>query len=78
MEKNVSMKMNIFLMGHDSSGKSAIIKQFDKKQFNKEAISTIGINYVNIKFKPKADPEKEVNVKIWDSAGQDRITNLTY
>ena len=54
------------------------MKQFDKNPPKKDPISTIGLNIVGIKFKPKADPKKEVNVKIWDTAGQDRFRNLTY
>ena len=78
MEKNLKRKMDIILIGDSSVGKSTIVKQFDTQQFDKEAISTIGVDYTNIKFKPKADPEKEVNVKIWDTSGQDRFRNLTY
>ena len=71
-------KMDIILIGDSQVGKTSMLKQFDKKQFNKEAISTIGVDYINRKFKPKADPEKEINVKVWDTAGQDRFRNLTY
>ena len=56
MEKNLKRKMDIILIGDSSVGKSTIIKQFETKKFDKEAISTIGVDYANIKFKPKADP----------------------
>ena len=78
MEKNVMRKMDIILIGDSSVGKSTIMKQIDKMPFNNEAIPTIGVEYGIINFKPKADPEKEVKVKIWDTAGQDRFRNLTY
>ena len=71
-------KMDIIMIGDSQVGKTSMLKQFDKKQFNKEAISTIGVDYIFKKFKPKSDPEKEINVKVWDTAGQDRFRNLTY
>ena len=61
--------MDIILIGYSSVGKSTIMKLIDKNPPKKDPISTIGLNIVGIKFKPKADPEKEVSVTIWDTAG---------
>jgi|LakMenE18May11ns_1017448.scaffolds.fasta_scaffold9827383_2 Ras-related protein Rab-1A len=78
MVENQKRKMDIIIIGDSQVGKTSMTKQYDKKTFNKEAISTIGVDYINKKFKPKADPEKEIQVKVWDTAGQDRFRNLTY
>ena len=69
-------KMNIIIVGDGKVGKTSILKRFDKRQFQQAHIRTIGVDFITAQYKAKDDTE--VQVKLWDTAGQDRFRNLTY
>ena len=71
-----SYKMNIIIVGDGKVGKTSILKRFDKRQFQQQHIRTIGVDFIQAQYKAK--DETEVQVKLWDTAGQDRFRNLTY
>ena len=68
--------MNIIIVGDGKVGKTSILKRFDKRQFQPQHIRTIGVDFIQAQYKAK--DETEVQVKLWDTAGQDRFRNLTY
>ena len=69
-------KMNIIIVGDGKVGKTSILKRFDKRQFQPQHIRTIGVDFISAAYK---SPEGvDVQVKLWDTAGQDRFRNLTY
>ena len=68
--------MNIIIVGDGKVGKTSILKRFDKRQFQPAHIRTIGVDFIQAQYKAK--DETEVQVKLWDTAGQDRFRNLTY
>ena len=68
--------MNIIIVGDGKVGKTSILKRFDKRQFQQQHIRTIGVDFIQAQYKAK--DETEVQVKLWDTAGQDRFRNLTY
>lgn len=62
--------MDIIIIGDSQVGKTSMLRQYDKKLFNKDAISTIGVDFINKPYMHKeGETEKKINVKIWDTAG---------
>ena len=75
-------KMNIIIVGDTQVGKTSILKMHHAKQFSHQSISTIGVDFINIVYKPKPGDDgtqkPDVAVKVWDTAGQERFRSLTY
>ena len=72
--------MSIIIIGDSQVGKTSILKQFDKRVFSKEALSTIGVDFIKTTY-PNPAPKDGSNywdVKVWDTAGQERFRSLTY
>jgi small GTP-binding protein len=71
-EQNVTFK--ILTIGESGVGKTCILRRFVENKFLKNHLATIGIDFktktVNIK-------NKEIKLKIWDTAGEDRFRNIT-
>ena len=60
-------KMDIIIIGDSQVGKTSILKQYNTKVFSQQAISTIGVDFVNVNHKLKDG--SEVLAKVWDTAG---------
>ena len=58
--------MHVMILGDGAVGKTSILKQFGGKQFSTHHIKTIGVDFIQTKYK-KGD--QEFDVKIWDTAG---------
>lgn len=72
--KNI-YRYNIMLVGESSVGKTSIINRFIDNRFNRNLKTTI-----NIEFKIKSiklDPNTVVDLKIWDTCGQERFHSIT-
>ena len=71
-EQNVIFK--ILTIGESGVGKTCILRRFVENKFLKNHLATIGIDFktktVNIK-------NKEIKLKIWDTAGEERFRNIT-
>ena len=71
-EQNVTFK--ILTIGESCVGKTCILRRFVENKFLKNHLATIGIDFktktVNIK-------NKEIKLKIWDTAGEERFRNIT-
>ena len=71
-EQNVTFK--ILTIGESGVGKTCILRRFVENKFLKNHLATIGIDFktktVNIK-------NKEIKLKIWDTAGEERFRNIT-
>jgi len=83
-------KINIILIGNQGSGKTSVINKFmtgekeeavddHEKAFTHLYYPTIGINLERriMMIKDDKNEEKEVNVHIWDTAGQEKFFSLT-
>ena len=75
-------KMDIIIVGDTQVGKTSILKMHHAQQFSQHTISTIGVDFINIPYKPKPGEDgqdrPEVTTKVWDTAGQERFRSLTY
>ena len=53
-----------------------MIKQYTKKEFDEDHITTLGLDFATKKY--AAEDGKEISAKIWDTAGQERFRTLTH
>ena len=67
-------EVKIILVGETNTGKTSIIKSIMGLDFNSTESSTTGVSYVNKKMKVN---DKEYNIAIWDSVGQEKFRSLT-
>lgn len=63
----------IVIVGTENIGKSSIIQRVYKDKYSETSPSTIGAEFRNHKI---IIDEKEVNLKIWDTAGQHRFNSI--
>ncbi len=56
-------------------GKTSILKRYKEGTFQKQAISTIGVDFITMPYKPEEGGQ--IMCKIWDTAGQERFRSLT-
>jgi small GTP-binding protein len=68
--------MQIIVLGDGAVGKTSLLKRYSENQFSQSHMATIGLDFVSTKFTPPG--ESDYNVKIWDTAGQDRFKTITY
>ena len=66
--------IQLILLGDGAVGKTSIIMQYKNKQFKNEHLATLGLDFVTKKLEKDS---KEYNIKIWDTAGQDRFRTMT-
>ena len=67
-------EVKIILVGETNTGKTSIIKSIMGLEFNSAEGSTTGVSYVNKKMKVN---DKEYNIAIWDTVGQEKFRSLT-
>ena len=74
MPKN-ELFYKILILGDTSVGKTCVLTRYTDNRFEKNYLSTIGIDYKlkNIKL----DNGKTVKLQIWDTIGQDRYRAVT-
>ena len=74
---NKAKRQDIIFLGDGMVGKTTILQRFDTRQFQKDHIMTVGVDFVRHQHKTK-DGAHTLDVKIWDTAGQDQYKTLTY
>ena len=74
MKKHPS-KCTLIILGETHVGKTSLICRFDSNSFTHNTLSTIGIDNIrkNITLKNK----KEIELSIYDTAGQERYQTIT-
>ena len=68
-------KCNIIVLGESAVGKTAFIKRFNEDKFEKSYLTTLGLDFITKEIKSKEG--KIINMKIFDTAGQERFRTLT-
>ena len=66
--------IKLMIIGDQSVGKSSLITRYTEDSFNNNMISTIGMDF---KRKNLTLDNKEFKITIYDSAGNERYTNIT-
>ena len=72
-EEGEGESIKITLLGNPGVGKTCIISRFVEGTYNDNTNSTIGANYSQKSITIK---DKEVNLDIWDTAGQEKYHSL--
>ena len=62
------------IIGDSGVGKSNLLSQFARNQFNPDSKTTIGVEFATKSIKIK---NKTVKAQIWDTAGQERYRAIT-
>lgn len=72
------LKCNIIIIGDGSVGKTSLLKMYNEGIFSTTHMATLGLEYITKKFTPDdSTADTNMQVKIWDTAGQDRFRTLT-
>ena len=66
--------LKILLIGDTSVGKTSILSKYIDDIFEENQISTIGVEY---KVKSLIINGRKINLRIWDSSGQERFRSIT-
>jgi small GTP-binding protein len=74
MEKEYDFIIRLVLVGEAGAGKSTLIQQYSKGEFNPFYVSTIGVDF-HTKILDVDD--KKVKIQVWDTAGQERFRIIT-
>ena len=64
----------ILIIGDLSVGKTSIITRYTNGTFKEEYLSTVGLDYYS---KEEIIENKTINIKLWDTAGEERYKSLT-
>ena len=68
------IKIQIITLGDHTVGKSSILRRYSDGTFSMDTQTTIGIDFV---VKKISIGDTNVQVKLWDTAGQDRFHTIT-
>ena len=67
-------KIQIILVGESGVGKTSLIRRYTNNIFNSNHLETIGIEFYN---KEEKIDNKIIQIKFWDTAGQEIFHSLT-
>ena len=70
-------KFNVLILGNAAVGKTSIIKAYTNQALDYKIYATMELDFVSQRFKPSGS-QKEFNIKIWDTAGQECFRSLTH
>ena len=71
---NYDVKCQLLIIGNSNVGKTSIITRFTNGTFSPNYLATVGVdNYTKI----ETIDNKNVQIKLWDTAGQEKYKSLT-
>ena len=73
----VQSKINLIMLGDAAIGKTSLLRKVDKREFVPSHLKTIAVDYILTEYYNEED-DKKVQVKIWDTAGQEKFRHITY
>ena len=68
--------IKIITLGNSAVGKSSFILKYTDNSFSQEYLSTLGVDYKHKKIKLKNG--KDVRLRIFDTAGQERFKSVSF
>ena len=71
----ITYPLKLVFIGDSNVGKTSIIQRFCEQKFEEGIKATVSVAFQNKKL--KIDPFTEVNMNIWDTAGQEKYRSLT-
>lgn len=69
----MQLYIKFIILGDSSVGKTNILSQYAKNEFNQNMISTIGVEFYTKKITIK---NTNYNIQIWDTAGQEKFRSI--
>ncbi|OMJ71854.1 hypothetical protein SteCoe_29824 [Stentor coeruleus] len=72
---NYDYFMNLIIIGDSGTGKSSLLLRYSDDVFSESYISTIGIDFKVCSLKIE---EKNLEIKIWDTAGDEKFRTITF
>ena len=73
-DEDVEEGIKVILVGETGTGKTSLINSAMGKKFKDDHKSTMYCSYVNLK---KVIEDKEYNLNLWDTIGQEKFRSLT-
>ena len=73
-DEDVEEGIKVILVGETGTGKTSLINSAIGKKFQDDHKSTMYCSYVNLK---KVIEDKEYNLNLWDTIGQEKFRSLT-
>ena len=73
-EEKYDFLFKLIIIGDSNVGKTNIMSQYIKKEFNINSKSTVGVEFGNKLIKLD---NKTIKAQIWDTAGQERYKSIT-
>ena len=70
-------KINLIILGDAAVGKTSLLRHIDKRDFQPSHLKTIAVECIKYEYY-NAEDDRRVDVKIWDTAGQEKFRNITY
>ena len=70
-------KINLIILGDAAVGKTSLLRHIDKREFQTNHLKTIAVEFIKYEYY-NAEDDRRVDVKIWDTAGQEKFRNITY
>ena len=73
-------KVNAVFLGESGVGKTSIINRLLGHEFDKDVQSTVGVSshlFPNIKFINDEDDNSEIEIQIWDTAGEEQYRSVS-
>ena len=73
-------KVNAVFLGESGVGKTSIINRLLGHEFDKDVQSTVGVSshlFPNIKFINDEDDNSEIEIQIWDTAGEEQYHSVS-
>lgn len=72
--KKSGNNVKILVLGNSSVGKSSIVIRYTENKFHSGYLTTIGVDFIR---KNISINDQEINLQIWDSAGQEKYNSIT-
>ena len=72
--KKTTNILKLLTLGNSSVGKSSIVIRYTENKFYSSYLTTIGVDFLR---KVITVGDKEINLQIWDSAGQEKYNSIS-
>merc|ERR1712151_1483838 len=73
----MQQSINLIILGDACVGKTSLLRRVDKRDFEHSHLKTIAVDFIKTTYY-NAEDDRTVQVKIWDTAGQEKFRNITY
>ena len=67
----------MIVLGDACVGKTSLLRRVDKRDFVPSHLKTIAVDFIKTTYH-NAEDDRTTQVKIWDTAGQEKFRNITY